>query len=41
MTVKNIYPVYTSEQARKLALQQTYRNIQRTIYNRNDKRINK
>lgn len=38
MTVKNTYPTYSSEKERKMALQQTYRNIQRTIYNKNTKK---
>lgn len=38
MIVKNTYPSYESDKARKLALQQTYRNIQRAIRNRNNKK---
>ena len=35
MVVKNSYPEYASKKARKLALQRTYRNIQKTIHNKN------
>jgi len=37
MVVKNTYPEYASKKARKQALQRTYRNVQKTIENRNNK----
>jgi hypothetical protein len=38
MVVKNTYPAYASESARKLALQRAYRNVQKSIRNKDRKK---